>query len=166
MANLLSQSDGEPSDGGPALIAITVNSITADFALEQGREVFAVPGNIHKAQSKGAHALIKSGATLVDGVDDIITALTARALPFEDLRVAKRAREADVATTPQQSGLRFDLSAAENRVYLAIDVEPRHVDDIATVANMGAGEVNATLVMLELKGVARRLPGGLFVRNN
>ena len=67
---------------------------------------------------------------------------------------------------PKQSGLRLDLSAAENRVYLALDVEPRHVDDIAAAANMGAGEVNATLVMLELKGAARRLPGGMFVRNN
>lgn len=140
--------------------------ITADFALEQGREVFAVPGNIHKAQSKGAHALIKAGATLVDSVDDIIVSLNARALPFEDLRVAKQARAADVASAPEKSGLRHDLSAAENRVYLALDVEPRHVDDIAAAANMGAGEVNATLVMLELKGAARRLPGGLFVRND
>ena len=140
--------------------------ITADFALEQGREVFAVPGNIHKAQSRGAHALIKAGATLVDSVDDIIGSLNSRALPFEDLRVAQKARQADIDSAPAHSGLRHDLTAAENRVYLALDVEPRHVDDIAAAANMGAGEVNATLVMLELKGAARRLPGGLFVRNN
>ncbi len=140
--------------------------ITADFALEQGREVFAVPGNIHKAQSKGAHALIKAGATLVDSVDDIITSLNSRALPFEDLRVAQKARQDDVAAAPPKSGLRHDLSAAENRVYLVLDVEPRHVDDIAAAANMGAGEVNATLVMLELKGAARRLPGGMFIRSD
>jgi DNA processing protein len=140
--------------------------ITADFALEQGREVFAVPGNIHKAQSKGAHALIKAGATLVDSVDDILTSLNSRALPFEDLRAAQKTRKAEVETGPKKSGIRPDLSAAENRVYLALDVEPRHVDDIAAVANMGAGEVNATLVMLELKGATRRLPGGLFVRSD
>jgi DNA processing protein len=140
--------------------------ITADFALEQGREVFAVPGNIHKAQSKGAHALIKAGATLVDSVDDILTALNSRALPFEDLQKAQKTRKAEVGTGPKTSGIRPDLSAAENRVHLALDVEPRHVDDIAAIANMGAGEVNATLVMLELKGAARRLPGGLFVRND
>lgn len=147
--------------------------ITADFALEQGREVFAVPGNIHKAQSKGTHALIKAGATLVDGVDDIITALNSRALPFGDLRDAKKARDEEAAQQAQQSlfeakkpVIRHDLTAAENRVHLALDVEPRHVDDIAAIANMGAGEVNATLVMLELKGAVRRLPGGLFVRND
>jgi DNA processing protein len=140
--------------------------ITADFALEQGREVFAVPGNIHKAQSRGAHALIKAGATLVDSVDDILTALNSRALPFEDLRQAQKTRKAEVETAPKKSGIRPDLSAAENRVYLALDVEPRHVDDIAAIANMGAGEVNATLVMLELKGATRRLPGGLFVRSD
>lgn len=140
--------------------------ITADFALEQGREVFAVPGNIHKAQSKGAHALLKAGATLVDSVDDIIISLNSRALPFEDLRTAQKTRAAEIAAAPPHSGLRHDLSAAENRVYLVLDVEPRHVDDIAAAANMGAGEVNATLVMLELKGAVRRLPGGLFVRNS
>jgi DNA processing protein len=93
--------------------------ITADFALEQGREVFAVPGNIHKAQSKGAHALIKAGATLVDSVDDILTSLNSRALPFEDLRAAQKTRKAEVETGPKKSGIRPDLSAAENRVYLA-----------------------------------------------
>jgi DNA processing protein len=148
--------------------------ITADFAGEQGRDVFAVPGNIHKAQSRGAHALIKSGATLVDSVDDIIEALNSRVLPFENLRQAKKAREAQVSAQqalplearPKQATIRPDFSAAENRVYLALDVEPRHVDDVAAIANMGAGEVNATLVMLELKGAVRRLPGGLFVRND
>jgi DNA processing protein len=148
--------------------------ITADFAGEQGRDVFAVPGNIHKAQSRGAHALIKSGATLVDCVDDIIEALNSRVLPFENLREAKKARAAQVAAQqalplearPKQATIRPDFSAAENRVYLALDVEPRHVDDVAAIANMGAGEVNATLVMLELKGAARRLPGSMFVRND
>ena len=56
--------------------------ITSDFAMDQGRDVFAVPGNIHKIQSRGAHALIKQGATLVESADDIINALNNRALPF------------------------------------------------------------------------------------
>jgi DNA processing protein len=57
--------------------------ITADFAMEQGREVFAVPGNIHKIQSRGAHALIKQGATLVESADDVLEALNNRAVPFQ-----------------------------------------------------------------------------------
>jgi len=132
--------------------------ITSDFALEQGREVFAVPGNIFKTQSRGAHALIKQGATLVESADDIITALNNRALPFAQLEEAGRVKESAPPT------VRPDLSAVENRVYLALEVDPRHIDDLAAAANMGAAEVNSTLVMLELKGVARRSPGGMFAR--
>jgi predicted Rossmann fold nucleotide-binding protein DprA/Smf involved in DNA uptake len=52
----------------------------------------------------------------------------------------------------------------ENRIYLALDLEPRHLDDIAATAEMGAAEASATLVVLEIKGIARRMPGGLFAR--
>jgi len=148
--------------------------ITADFAMEQGRDVFAVPGNIHKIQSRGAHALIKQGATLIENADDVLNALNNRALPFErqEKTVAKTSRAAKSSTrtkgkseaAPQLPLPRADLTQTENRVYLALDVEPRHMDDIATSAQMGAGEANSTLVMLELKGHARRLPGGMFVR--
>jgi len=135
--------------------------ITSDFALEQGREVFAVPGNIFKQQSRGAHALIKQGATLVESVDDIITALNNRALPFAQLEQADQAEQAKKVAVPT---VRADLSAVENRVFLALEADPRHIDDLAAAANMGAAEVNSTLVMLELKGAARRMPGGMFTR--
>ena len=132
--------------------------ITSDFALEQGREVFAVPGNIFKQQSRGAHALIKQGATLIESADDIITALNNRALPFAQLEQAATTKKSETPT------VRPDLSAVENRVYLALEADPRHIDDLAAAAKMGAAEVNSTLVMLELKGIARRLPGGMFAR--
>jgi len=148
--------------------------ITADFAMEQGRDVFAVPGNIHKVQSRGAHALIKQGATPIESADDVLAALNNRALPFEKQgqAVAKPSRAARSSTrtkgksesTAQLPLPRADLTQTENRVYLALDVEPRHMDDVALSAQMGAGEANSTLVMLELKGHVRRLPGGMFVR--
>ena len=133
--------------------------ITADFALDQGREVFAVPGNIHKAQSRGCHALIKQGATLIESADDVIAALNNRTLPFSAEPLASRRMEPVV---PHAPSVRADLNPIENRIYLGLDVEPRHVDDLAAAAGLGVAEVNATLVMLELKGVARRLAGGLF----
>lgn len=133
--------------------------ITSDFAMEQGREVFAVPGNVHKAQSRGPHALIKQGATLIESADDVIAALNNRSLPFDN---SVEARGMELA--PPTATVRPDLSVTENRIYLALEVEPRHVDDVATAAGLSAAETNATLVLLELKGVARRLPGNVFAR--
>jgi DNA processing protein len=56
------------------------------------------------------------------------------------------------------------LTPDENRVYLTLEVEPRHIDELAIAAKMNAGEINAAWVMLEIKGVARRHPGNLFAR--
>lgn len=175
--------------------------ITADYALEQGREVFAIPGNLHKAQSKGPHNLIKAGAAaLIDCVDDIIEALNSRSLPFDREAVAQsvdaglatempqaaakrgnRSRQqaqpsGEVSATkgpqlpllgaaePGPATPRPDFSPSQNRLWLILDVEPRHIDDIAAEAGFSSAEANAALVVLELKGGARRLPGNLFAR--
>jgi len=127
--------------------------ITADFALEQGKEVFAVPGNVHRPQSRGPHMLIKQGAFLAESVDDILAVLENRALPL-DGESSKSTLE------PPQ----VELTADEKRLVQLLDVEPKFIDDLAEGAKMGAAEVNATLVMLEMKGVARRLPGNTFAR--
>lgn len=144
--------------------------ITADFALDQGREIFAVPGNVHKIQSKGPHGLIRQGATLISCVDDVIEALNNRALPFVELDEGGK-KEVNPQgklelQTPEVVApkVRDYLTPTENRVYLTLEVEARHIDDIAQSAEMSAGEVNAALVMLELKGAARRLPGSVFER--
>ena len=145
--------------------------ITSDFAMEQGREVFAVPGNVHKLQSRGPHSLIKDGAHLVESVDDVLQVLNNRAVPFERQEkpqakssTRKRAPAAAKPLIAQSSGPHANLTQNENRVYLALDEEARHIDDIAAKAQMGAGEANSTLVILELKGHVRRLAGGMFVK--
>lgn len=134
--------------------------ITADFAIEQGRDVFAVPGNVHKLQSKGCHALIKQGATLIENADDVLNALNNRALPFAE-DSSKRAPQRAAAPA-----LRDDLTADQNRIWLALDLEPRHIDAIAIDAGLSAAQVNAALVLFELRGIVKRLPGNIFARTD
>ena len=134
--------------------------ITSDFAMEQGREVFAVPGNISKVQSRGPHRLIKEGATLVESAADVIEALNNRALPFESAVAKQSAQKRLERAGPVVP--RADLSVDENRIWMQLDVEPRHADEIAQNAQMGAAQAGSTLMLLELKGFASRLPGGMY----
>ena len=155
--------------------------ITADFANELGRDVFSVPGNVHKAQSKGPHQLIRDGATLVESVEDVLQALEARVWPLpepqngqsddaEPAKVASRPPKRPQSSTqtpsslPQPTVNTANFSPGENKIWVCLDVEPRHIDDLAAEAGLSASEVNTALVLLELKGAARRLPGNLFAR--
>ena len=151
--------------------------ITADFANELGRDVFSVPGNVHKAQSKGPHQLIRDGATLVESVEDVLQALEARVWPLpergneengdaEPVKATSRPPKRPPSATPVAVSTvnTASFSPGENKIWVCLDVEPRHIDDLAADANLSASEVNTALVLLELKGAARRLPGNLFAR--
>lgn len=117
--------------------------ITARFALEQGREVFAIPGSIHSALSKGCHDLIKQGATLVEHANEIL----------EELRWATRvelpAEPADDLPDPLLQSMGF---------------APTSPDQIARRSGLAAGSVAARLSLLEIEGHIASLPGGLFQR--
>ncbi|HEX9998511.1 MAG TPA: DNA-processing protein DprA [Abditibacterium sp.] len=151
--------------------------ITAHIATELGREVFAVPGNIHKSQSRGPHALLKEGsAHLIESVEDVLQILESSVWPVpernldlndaaEPIKAASRpAKRPPLEPAPPKAINTASFSPGENKVWVCLDVEPRHIDDLGAEAGLSASEINTALVLLELKGAARRLPGNLFAR--
>lgn len=128
--------------------------ITARLAAEQGREVFAVPGEIFSKMSKGTHNLIKQGAALVETVEDIISALSL------DISRASEAQAAPEIEKPPD----VKLVDEEQTVWDALAHTPTHIDDIARLSELPPSKVSSILVMLELKGIIQQLPGKMFAR--
>jgi len=142
--------------------------ITARLALEQGREVFAVPGPIDAPTSRGPHGLLKQGAKLVETVDDIVEELlpqleTMRTPLIDPLHLKSNGCPDFVATG---AGRRRpfapkppDLSPEEQVVLRVIGREPRHLDDLTEQSRLSAAEVARILLGLELKALVHQLPG-------
>ena len=124
--------------------------ITARLALEQGREVFAVPGPITSTTSVGTNRLIKDGAALVETVDDILN-------EFPDLSEANRATTA--ATKP-----RITLSSVQQRVYDLIGLEALHIDDIIARGGMSLAEVSHSLLVLQMENLIQEVEGHRYIR--
>ncbi len=124
--------------------------ITAQLALDQGREVFAIPGNLGSDNSRGTNRLIKAGAKLVEQVEDILEELEPH------LRIGRqtRRRAAGPALDPVESNL-YDL----------LSQEPRHIDELISKTAFSTAQVSGALLQLELKGTVRQLSGQLYVRN-
>jgi len=120
--------------------------ITAQFALEHGRDVFAVPGNISFATSKGSNRLIKQGAKLVDCVEDILEELPGYFAGSDN-------------TVGCISSRCFSLTPKEAAIYELLIRSPMHIDDIITQTELTAGEVSSMLLHLELKGAVTPMPG-------
>lgn len=121
--------------------------ITASFALEQGREVFAVPGKAGASASMGTHGLIKRGAKLVDSVEDII----------EELNL--ELKEINKDAKPQMK-----LDGAKKKIYDILSDEPVHIDNIIQRINLPPHEVSRLLLELELEKFIKELPGKNFVK--
>lgn len=126
--------------------------LTAQCALEQNREVFAIPGNLDSKNSQGTNKLIKEGAKLVTAVEDIL----------EELRISTQA-EGSASPAQTQRDL-SGLSQAERNMFELISDEPYHIDRIAFQASVGVPEALSTLLSLELKGLVKQLSGKVFVR--
>jgi len=124
--------------------------ITADFALEQGREVFAVPGAVFATTSQGVNRLLKDGARLVTEARDILEVLW----PQIPSRSVSRREDAFAES----------LAADALRVYRLLGENPLHVDELARTSGLTPMEVSAILLHLELQGGAEQLPGMRFAR--
>jgi DNA processing protein len=120
--------------------------ITADFAAEQGRDVFAVPGNIHQRTSLGPNKLIQQGAKMVTGVADILEELNL-ALVTEQ-RTARAALPAD---------------ATEQRLLACLSAEPVHIDELGVQMGLPIAQVSGALALMELKGMVRQVGGMNYV---
>ncbi len=129
--------------------------ITANFAIDYGRQVFAVPGRIDSPRSKGCHELIKKGAKLCEGAEDVLS-------EFEYLFPPTNR-----PPSPAETGLlpALELSENEQKVFDAIGGEEAQIDEIIRTSGLPASAVSVTLLGLEMKKVIRQLPGRLYVRN-
>ncbi len=138
--------------------------ITAQMAVEAGREVFAIPGSIHSPQSRGCHRLIQQGAKLVETGADVLQELR---LPAGQARMSPRqeslllAAEDDPENDRAQDGDATDPDAA---LLAALGHDPSTLDALAARTGLPAEQLAARLLDLELSGVVRRLPGGLLQR--
>ncbi len=124
--------------------------ITAHHALEQGREVFAVPGRVHARYSEGCNRLIKAGAKLVESWEDVLSEL----VPHLRSRPSRPAAPAPLPT----------LTQAEERVFSILAEGPQHIDSLIVRAGLAGGRVASALVGLEMKGLVRQLSGKVFER--
>ena len=124
--------------------------ITASLALEQGREVLAVPGSIESFKSTGTHFLIKQGAKLVENADDILQEL---GLNFPYSKKGEKNKE--IPLPPMEED--------EKHIYDILCYYPLHIDHITKQSNMDSATVASLLTRLELKGAIRQLPGKMFM---
>ncbi len=127
--------------------------ITARLALEQGKEVFAIPGSIHAPQSRGCHALIKQGAKLVESAQDVL----------EELRWPGHAGIApEFIAEPPDSTRAQGQNGLKNAVLAALGHDPASLDVLMARTGLDAAHLQGQLLELELADQVARLPGGLF----
>ncbi len=161
--------------------------ITARFALEQGRPVMTVPGNIDRPSSAGSNELLKDGAIPITESDDVLRALNIIAMParhehqgtldlpwepdsatedkIEGVRVAARKSSSnqDARSQITQNALN-GLSPNQRMLLDKLSLTPQHIDHLASESGLPSSEAGVEMTLLELTGLVKRLPGNLYIR--
>jgi len=127
--------------------------ITTEFAIDQNKEIFAVPGSISSKQSEGTNYLIKQGmAKLVTGIEDILNELEYK-LKEHSNRIRTNEMQVDI-----------ELNLFERKLYEEINDEPVHIDSLSDKTELNISDCLVNLLSLEFKGLVRQLPGKKFIR--
>lgn len=121
---------------------------TAGYALDEGREVMAVPGSVLNPLSRAPNGLLRQGATLVESAEDVLAAV---GLPLP----SRQTVQASAITPPE---------GPPAVVWQAVRTEPTHIDQVAQEAGLPVAEVAALLMELEIRGLVRQVPGKHFIR--
>ncbi len=113
-----------------------------------------MPGSVNSEFSRGAHALLRDGARLVESVEDIL----------DELSLPEVRPSPDAEPGVQEQAPASNLTGDEQTILHALSLQQRHVDDIIQECRLPSSRASAGLLMLELKGLVRRLPGNMFMR--
>ena len=132
--------------------------ITAKMALEQNREVFAVPGAVTNSMSRGPHQLIKQGAKLVERIDDILEELVPQ--------LENQVHDRKIQTSSVSRNQHPELGKEEQALYNRISLEPMTLEDILSQGSDSPSEVMSLLLSLEIKGVIRQIAGSQYIRTS
>lgn len=141
---------------GVLVVESSLNSgslITAQWALEQGKEVFAIPGNIDNIYSRGTHKLIKEGAKLVEDVTDIIQELGP---------IAEFLNSCDESETSDPRSL--SLNSQEKKIFSLLSSSPKDIEEIIQITGLPTSVISSTLMILEIKKLIKQLSGKRFVK--
>ncbi|HEX9758606.1 MAG TPA: DNA-processing protein DprA [Nitrospiria bacterium] len=148
---------------GTLVIEATAESgslITARLSLEQGREVFAIPGNLGVKTSEGTNHLIKSGAKLVQGMDDILEEIVPQ---FR--KVAKQHFGKSTLKSIKSHFKQEDLPVDESILFDLVGVDPVHIDELSSKSHFPSQKVSSLLLSMELKGAIQQMAGQFYTRS-